>query len=193
MQSQGCGYGAAAGLIPDLFCMQEYWHPRATNMAMWYLFLIPVVFLGVYVLQSRQPLFLFLRVVLGTVLLCSGLGLVGLKLKGYMGFIVYVGGLFILFGYMISLISMDLKTSHYAFWGSFIRAIRFLLIWVYDVEDIKSRRKDINVIHEFGEFNPYLVIGLAIILLVIMVAVVKLRNLDKGCLRHELGKKQIIK
>ena len=78
-----------------------------------FLFLGPVVMLGTYVMQSRQPLVLFFRVVLAAVSICCGLGLRGVKLKSYMIFIVYIGGLFVLFGYMVSLIPMDLGGRRY--------------------------------------------------------------------------------
>nr|YP_007317417.1 NADH dehydrogenase subunit 6 [Atrina pectinata]AGA63945.1 NADH dehydrogenase subunit 6 [Atrina pectinata]UZT27163.1 NADH dehydrogenase subunit 6 [Atrina pectinata] len=152
-------------------------------MTVWYLFLIPVVILGLYVVQSRQPLVLFLSVVMSTILLCSGLGLVGLKLKGYMGFMVYVGGLFVLFGYMISLISMDLEGS-YALWGPAVGGVFLFLLWVYNVGEVKDISLDVNMGSEFGEFSAFLAVGLALILLVVMVAVVKISDLDKGCLRH---------
>ena len=117
------------------------------------LFLGPVVILGLYVIQSRQPLVLFFRVVLAAVALCCSLGLSGIKLKAYMIFIVYIGGLFVLFGYIVSLIPMDLGGSRFILWGPLVGGIGITLIVVYLMQDKYAFKIDLNLLRDFGSFS----------------------------------------
>lgn len=150
------------------------------------LFLGPVLILGLYVIQSRQPLVLFFRVVLAAVALCCSLGLSGIKLKAYMIFMVYIGGLFVLFGYMVSLIPIDLGGRRFILWGPLVRGIVVTLTVVYIIQNNNSFTMDLNLLRDFGPFSCPLAVWLAVILLLVMIAVVKISDLDKGCLRHSL-------
>nr|YP_010272903.1 NADH dehydrogenase subunit 6 [Pinna rudis]BCX41843.1 NADH dehydrogenase subunit 6 [Pinna rudis] len=142
--------------------------------------------LGLYVMQSRQPLVLFFSVVLAAVALCCSLGLSGVKLKAYMIFMVYIGGLFVLFGYMVSLIPMDLGGSRYMLWGPMVGGIGMTLGVLFVLSKEMGSVVELEPTSDFSIFVCPLAVGLAVILLLVMIAVVKISDLDKGCLRHSL-------
>ena len=67
--------------------------------------------------------------------------------------------------------------------------IFLILIVVFMLMNEVGYRAELEFVGDYGRFVCLLAVGLAVILLLVMIAVVKIRDLDKGCLRHRLKAK----
>nr|YP_009773424.1 NADH dehydrogenase subunit 6 [Chiton albolineatus]QIZ12647.1 NADH dehydrogenase subunit 6 [Chiton albolineatus] len=149
------------------------------------IFILPLIF---------QPLSLGLLILINSLLMSLCLFYVGESWYGFILFLIYVGGMLVMFAYVTAL-TPNLKFKEGGVFSLFIFIFSFWLLLMTNIEffgvsgDMSKEGLMFEFLfHNFGAslfsfFNFNSIIGLVLVLLFILLCVVKICFVNKGALR----------
>nr|AIG21315.1 NADH dehydrogenase subunit 6 [Dendropoma platypus] len=148
-----------------------------------------VSYISLFLPAMAQPLSLGLNILCMTVGGCCICGLFLSSWYGYMLFLVYVGGLLVMFAYVAALIPNVVYKSNYLFFGLASCVFLFLLLvlcsYFMDLSILTEAGPSPSMKYMGGELANTLgmLLSLALILLITLIAVVKICYFRGGALR----------